>query len=193
MKIIFASQNLHKISEFKALLSDTGIELLSLRDIDISDDIDETGSTYEENALIKAKTIAQRTGEITISDDSGLEIAALNNQPGVYSARFMGHDTSYELKNQALIDQLKDKDNRDACFICAIAIADKTGTWCCRGVVNGIIAPEVQGKGFGYDPIFIPEGYQDSFGVLDISIKNRISHRAKALAQAKQAIVKRYL
>ena len=161
-KIIFATTNQGKVKEVKMILEDLGVEVLSLKDLDINVDIVEDGTTFEENALIKAKTIAKLSNEIVLADDSGLEVDYLDKAPGIMSARYMGEDTSYDIKNQAIIDQLAEAKGkeRSARFVCAIACAMPDGeTFTTRGTIEGEIGYKIEGtEGFGYDPIFyVPE------------------------------------
>ena len=184
-KIIIASNNNGKIIEVKQMLKDKDIELLSMKEAGVNIDIDENGTTFEENALIKAREVMKLTGEITIADDSGLEVDYLDKQPGIYSARFMGHDTSYDIKNKAIIDKLDgiEGDKRSARFVCAMAAVFPDGTELVeRGTMEGRIAYEIKGdNGFGYDPImYIPE-YDKTSAQLSPEEKNNISHRGKAL------------
>ena len=184
-KIIFATGNAGKMKEIREILQDMNMEILSMKEAGIEADIIEDGKTFEENAMIKAKEIAKYTDEIVLADDSGLEIDYLNKEPGIYSARYMGEDTPYEVKNANLLERLKgvEKEKRTARFVCAIACAfpdDRTITT--RGVMEGIIAHEIRGEnGFGYDPIF----YLPEFGCTSAEItpeqKNEVSHRGKAL------------
>lgn len=184
-KIIIASNNNGKIIEVKQMLKDKDIELLSMKEAGVNIDIDENGTTFEENALIKAREVMKLTGEITIADDSGLEVDYLDKQPGIYSARFMGHDTSYDIKNKAIIDKLDgvEGDKRSSRFVCAMAAVFPDGTELVeRGTMEGRIAYEIKGdNGFGYDPImYIPE-YDKTSAQLSPDEKNNISHRGKAL------------
>lgn len=184
-KIIIASNNNGKIIEVKQMLKDKDIELLSMKEAGVNIDIDENGTTFEENALIKAREVMKLTGEITIADDSGLEVDYLDKQPGIYSARFMGHDTSYDIKNKAIIDKLDgvEGDKRSARFVCAMAAVFSDGIELVeRGTMEGRIAYEIKGdNGFGYDPImYIPE-YDKTSAQLSPDEKNNISHRGKAL------------
>jgi len=189
-KIIFATGNQGKMKEIREILSDLDIEVLSLKDAGIDVDIVEDGATFEENAVIKAKTIMELTGETVLADDSGLEIDYLNKEPGIYSARYMGEDTSYRIKNANLISRLEgvQDEQRTARFVCAIAAAFPDGqvvTTC--GTVEGIIGYEERGtNGFGYDPIFYLPEYQKSTAELDSEAKNAISHRGWALREMKK-------
>ena len=182
-EIIVASTNEGKIREIKAMLDQIGIEVKSLKDVFDEDiDIEENGQTFQENALIKAQTICDFIHKPVLADDSGLEVNALNGGPGIYSARFMGHDTSYDIKNQYIIDALKGKD-RGARFVCAMAlcIPDEEPILI-EEYFNGEISDKIEGEnGFGYDPIFyVPELHKTS-AMLTLEEKNQYSHRAKAL------------
>lgn len=191
-RIIFATGNEGKMKEVRMILADLGYEILSLKDIGYDKEIIEDGKTFEENALIKAKTIAKERNEIVLADDSGLEVDYMDKQPGIYSARFLGEDTSYHIKNQYIIDQLKDAkpEERTARFVCAIACAFPDGkTLTTRGTIEGYIGYEERGEnGFGYDPIFMVPEFNCSTSELDIEQKNKISHRGKALEAMKKLI-----
>ena len=184
-KVIFATGNQGKMKEIREILGDLDIELLSLKDAGIHADIVEDGKTFEENAQIKARTICNLTGEIVLADDSGLEIDYLNKEPGIYSARYMGEDTSYHIKNANLIERLNGvpDEKRTARFVCAIAAAFPDGTVrTVRAAMEGRIGYEEKGEnGFGYDPIFYLPEYGCSSAELSMEEKNKISHRGKAL------------
>lgn len=184
-KVIFATGNQGKMKEIREILGDLDIELLSLKDAGIQADIVEDGKTFEENAQIKAKTICDLTGEIVLADDSGLEIDYLNKEPGIYSARYMGEDTSYRIKNANLIERLNGvpDEKRTARFVCAIAAAFPDGTMkTVRATMEGRIGYEEKGEnGFGYDPIFYLPEYGCTSAELSMEEKNKISHRGKAL------------
>lgn len=189
-EIILASNNKDKVKEVKQILCD--YDIVSLKDAGIDVDVEENGTTFEENALIKARAIAKITGKMTMADDSGLEIDYLDKAPGVYSARFMGHDTSYDIKNKALIEKLEGVEGQDrSCrFVCAIAVVFPDGRELVkRGTMEGLLAKEISGEnGFGYDPIvFLPE-YGKTSASLSPEEKNRISHRGKALALIKEEL-----
>ncbi len=191
-KIILASNNNGKIKEFREIFKDMDIELVPMKEAGIDVDIEENGETFEENSLIKARTVCKLSGCITIADDSGLEVDYLGGQPGVYSARFMGHDTSYDIKNKAIIDKLKGVSGKDrsARFVAVIAAVFPDGReLVTRGTMEGIIGQEPLGEnGFGYDPIlFLPE-YNKSSAELAPEEKNKISHRGKALEKMKTAL-----
>ena len=188
-KIILASNNKGKIAEVKEILKDMNVEVISMKEAGLDVDIEENGSTFEENALIKAEAIMKMTGEITIADDSGLEVDYLNKEPGIYSARYMGHDTSYDIKNNAIIQRLEgvNRTDRSARFVCAMAVVFPDGkNIIARGTMEGLIADKPMGEnGFGYDPImYLPE-YQKTSAQLSSEEKNKISHRGKALEKLK--------
>lgn len=190
--IILASNNKDKVKEVKEILK--GYDIISMKEAGIDVDIEENGTTFEENALIKARAFMKLTGQITMADDSGLEIDYLNKAPGVYSARFMGHDTSYDIKNKALIQKLEGVkgSDRSGRFVCAIAVCFPDGREIVkRGTMEGLIAEEIKGdNGFGYDPIvYLPE-YGKTSGELAPEEKNKISHRGKALALIKEELDK---
>ena len=189
MQLLFATNNQGKLTEVRVMLENTGIEVLSLTEAaDLLDkdlasiEVKETGQTFEENALIKARSYGQITGLLTAADDSGLEIKGLNNFPGVVSARWQaGSDAD---RNRALLEKMAAVKNRKAQFVTMICLYDPQikAYKNFRGVVKGKIALEIKGEGgFGYDPIFIPEGYGHSFAQLGSNIKNQISHRQQAL------------
>lgn len=190
-QIIFATGNAHKMLEIKEILSDVDADILSMKDVGIDIDIVEDGLTFEENALIKAREIAKHLPEaIVLADDSGLEIDYLNKEPGIYSARYGGEDTSYDIKNQMLIDRMKEAQDgeRSGRFVCVIAAVFPSGEEkTCRGTIEGVIASEILGtNGFGYDPIvFLPE-YNKSIAQLTSEEKNLISHRGQALRMMKE-------
>lgn len=192
MRIIFATGNEDKMREIRAILADLGMEILSMKEAGIKSDIVEDGATFEENAEIKARAIAGRCRDIVLADDSGLEIDALGGEPGIYSARYMGEDTSYRVKNKNLIDRLEGipDEERTARFVCAIAAVFPDGSSeVVRGTIEGRIGYEERGcNGFGYDPIFIAPEYGCTTAELSEEQKNRISHRGKALEMMKNII-----
>ena len=191
-KVIFATGNQGKMKEIREILGDLDIELLSLKDAGIHADIVEDGKTFEENAQIKAKTICAQTGEIVLADDSGLEIDYLNKEPGIYSARYMGENTDYHIKNANLIQRLEGvpDEKRTARFVCAIAAAFPDGrVETVRGTMEGRIGYEEKGaNGFGYDPIFFLPEYGCTSAELSMEEKNKISHRGKALRAIKDEL-----
>ena len=191
-KIIFATGNEGKMKEVRMILEDLGLPVLSLKDAGITADVEENGTTFEENAQIKAKAIMEMTGALVLADDSGLEVDALDKEPGIYSARYMGHDTSYHIKNQNIIDRLEGKvgEERSARFVCAIAAAFPDGrVLITRGTMEGQIGYEEKGEnGFGYDPIFYLPEYQCYSAELSLEEKNKLSHRGKALRLMKERL-----
>ena len=192
IKIIFASNNEGKIKEVKQICSDMNVEIISMKEAGIELDIEENGTTFEENALIKAEAIMKVTGQVTIADDSGLEVDYLGGEPGVYSARYMGHDMPYDIKNQAIIDRLKGVEEKDrtARFVCAMAAVFPDGRhFTTRGTMEGVIGYEIKGNnGFGYDPIVYLPQYQKTSAELSPEEKNKISHRGEALEKLKNQL-----
>lgn len=191
-RIIFATSNEGKMKEVRMILADLGLEILSMKEAGILADIVEDGKTFEENACIKAGQIQKLAGGIVLADDSGLEVDYLDGAPGIYSARYMGEDTSYDIKNQAIIDKLADAkgEERSARFVCAIAAALPDGRLLTtRGTIEGQIGYEIVGEGgFGYDPIFyLPERGMTT-AQLSPEEKNQISHRGKALEAMKEKL-----
>lgn len=188
-RIIFATGNEGKMREVRMILSDLGYEICSLKDIKLDVEIIENGKTFEENAVIKAETIMKVSDSIVLADDSGLEVDYMDKAPGVYSARFLGETTPYGIKNQYIIDKLKDAegDQRSARFVCAIACsAPGMETVVTRGVIEGRIGYEEKGSnGFGYDPIFYVPEFNCTTAELSLEQKNEISHRGKALKKIK--------
>ena len=185
-KIIIATKNKGKIKEFKNILSDNKFEISSLIDINNLPDINEDGNSFKDNAVKKSRHIFEMTGKPCIADDSGLEIDYLNGAPGVKSSRFCGISTPQKLKNEKIISMMKGaKENeRSAQFKCVIAYTDNNEKKAFDGICKGRISDKPKGEnGFGYDPIFIPEGFDKTFGEIDEDVKNRISHRAKALRE----------
>ena len=186
-RIIFATGNADKMKEIRMILSDIGMEILSMKEAGISADIVEDGATFEENAMIKARAIAKLAPEdIILADDSGLEIDYLNKEPGIYSARFIGEDISYDIKNQAILDLLAGvpKEERTARFVCSIAAVLPDGRkLVTRETMEGYIGDKIAGEnGFGYDPIFCVEKYGCTTAELSEEQKNVICHRGKALS-----------
>ena len=200
-KIIFATGNEHKMIEIRAILSDLGAEILSQKEAGIKADVVEDGATFEENAMIKATEIAKIANQmpeyknaVVLADDSGLEIDYLNKEPGIYSARYMGEDTSYHIKNVNLISRLEGvpDEKRTARFVCAIAAVLPNGEVLhSEGTIEGIIGYEEQGEnGFGYDPIFYLPQYGCTTAQLEPDVKNELSHRGKALRAIKEQLRK---
>ena len=191
-KLIFATGNEHKMQEIRMILADCGYEILSMKEAGIEADIVEDGKTFEENATIKAEAIRKMTNCLVLADDSGLEVDYLDKAPGIYSARFMGEDTSYKIKNQAIIDKLTGvpDEERTARFVCAIAAAFPDGTTITRrSTIEGRIGYEERGEnGFGYDPIFFLPEKGKTTAELSPEEKNSISHRGNALRLIKEVI-----
>ena len=194
-RIIFATGNQNKMEEIHMILADLGMPIYSMKEAGIDIDIVEDGTTFEENAQIKAKAIAKYLpDDIILADDSGLEIDYLNKEPGIYSARYMGEDTSYRIKNQNLIDRLEGvpDEKRTARFVCAIAAVFPDGKeLIVRGTIEGRIGYEERGEnGFGYDPIFYLPDRDISTAQLSREEKNSISHRGNALRKMKELLEK---
>jgi len=196
MEIVLATGNLHKVKEIKDILKGLGLKFLTLQDFPKITYIVEDGKTFEENAVKKAREIARLTGRLALADDSGLEAEALNNAPGIYSARFAGEKAADSANNKKLIGLLKGirLARRKARFVCVIAIAEPEGRiYTAKGELKGIIALRPAGKrGFGYDPLFIVPRYKKTVAQLSDGVKNSISHRSKALKKAK-GILKQFL
>lgn len=194
-KIVFATTNQGKVREVKMILQDLGVEIVSLKEMNIKADIEENGNTFEENALIKAKAIQKLTNCIVLADDSGLEVDYLDKAPGIMSARYMGEDTSYDIKNQAILDQLRDAkgSERRARFVCAMACAMPDGeTFTTRGIIEGEIGYKMEGtEGFGYDPIFYVPEFRCTTAQLTPEQKNKVSHRGIALEKMKKILVQK--
>ena len=193
-RIIFATSNEGKMREIRAIMADSGYEVVSLKEAGISVDVEENGTTFEENAIIKASTIAKATGELVLADDSGLEVDYMNKAPGVYSARFLGEDTDYVVKNNYILEKLQGvpKEERSARFVCVIALCNPDGICITRrATIEGYIGYEIRGEnGFGYDPIFMVDEYNKTTAELSMEEKNKISHRAKALRAIKEQLAK---
>lgn len=183
-KLVFATNNAHKLDEIRAILG-SKIEILSLNDIDCHADIPETADTLEGNAALKAQYIYKNFGLDCFADDTGLEVEALNGAPGIYSARYAGgegHDSEANMKK--LLAEMEGKENRKARFRTAICLIEDGKEHLFEGIVNGEIIQERRGgSGFGYDPVFVPEGYTETFAEMGNDEKNKISHRARAVAK----------
>ena len=183
MKLVFATNNRHKLDEVRAIVGDR-VEVLSLNDIDCHDDIPETADTLQGNALIKARYIYDKYGIDCFADDTGLEVDALDGAPGVYSARYAGEECNSEANMNKLLHNLTGESNRNAQFRTVIALIIKGEEKLFNGIVKGSIAEEKKGdSGFGYDPIFIPEGFSESFAQMSSDMKNSMSHRYRATEQ----------
>lgn len=193
-KIVFATGNKGKVKEIQMILADLGVEVTTMKEEGIFVDVDENGTTYEENAMIKAREVAKHTDAIVMADDSGLEIDHLNKEPGIYSARYMGEDTSYRIKNANLIERLSGvaDEERTARFVCAIAAVLPDGReLTSRGVIEGRIGYEEKGEnGFGYDPIFYVPEFGKTTAQLTEEEKNKVSHRGRALEIMKEELKK---
>ena len=195
-KIVFATGNKDKMREIREIMADCEVEIFSMKEAGIDVDIVENGTTFEENALIKAKAIAEHTDAIVLADDSGLEIDALNKEPGIYSARYMGEDTYYTVKNRNLIERLEGvpKEQRTARFVCAIAAVLPGGKeLVTRQTMEGYIGYEPEGEnGFGYDPICVLEEYGGSSAARSREQKNAISHGGKALRAMRDMLLSQW-
>jgi len=189
--LLLGTRNPGKLREITSILEGSGWSFSSLQEFDHVGSAEENGVTYSENAIAKAQFYAAATGLVALADDSGLEVAALDGAPGVYSARYAGENASDADRRQLLLSELSKTSNTDrrARFVCVVAIADPAGTILnvSEGICNGTLTFSPRGDGgFGYDPLFIPDGYTQTFAELPETIKNRISHRALALVQTKQ-------
>ena len=181
MKLVFATNNLNKLKEVQEMLPNS-IEILSLKDINCFDEIDETETTLEGNARLKASYITEKFGYNCFADDTGLEVTILGGKPGVYSARFAGEPSNSENNMQKLLHELKEEENRKAQFRTAICLNLDGKQFLFEGVCKGEILTKKQGvEGFGYDPIFQPKGYDQSFATMQRNEKNKISHRGLAI------------
>ena len=192
MRIIFATGNEGKMREIRMIMEDLGLEILSMKEAGLKADIDENGTTFEENAVIKAKGIAALCNDIVLADDSGLEIDALNKEPGVFSARYLGEDTDYHIKNMNLVERLNGvpDEERTARFVCAIAAALPDGRVLeTKAAMEGRIGYEERGEhGFGYDPIFMLPEYGKTTAEIEPELKNELSHRGIALRLMKEKL-----
>ena len=191
MKIVLATQNAHKIEEMTQILGNTA-EVLSLSAFPLDHELPETGETLRENALEKARYVAQKFGVNCLADDTGLEVDALNGAPGVYSARYAGEDKNPAKNMEKLLHELQGQTNRKARFKTVLALILDGREYLFEGAVEGVILQERQGeKGFGYDPVFLPDGFSQSFAEMDPTQKNEISHRGRALQQLKLFLAQR--
>jgi XTP/dITP diphosphohydrolase len=194
-EIIFATGNAGKAREVAMMFADMDVEVKTLKEAGIDADIIEDGSTFMENAIIKAKTVAQYTSQIVLADDSGLVIDYLNGEPGIYSARYMGEDTSYDVKNKKILERMQDVPDaeRSARFVCAMAAVMPDGEVIeTEGVMEGRIGYQIAGKnGFGYDPIFYLPEFGASSAEITAEQKNAVSHRGKALRMMQKELQKR--
>lgn len=193
-KIVLASRNKHKIKELRSTLAPLGIKLKSSDDFPELEEVVEDKSTLEGNALKKARYFYNETGLPALSDDTGLEVDALDGRPGVYSARYAGESATYQDNTDKLLDELSgvNMENRSAQFRTVAALVTDDETYTFEGICRGTILKEERGdKGFGYDPVFRPEGYEQTFAELDAEIKNKISHRGKAIEKLKDFLNKK--
>ncbi len=194
IKLILASNNAKKMKELREILSDMDVEILSQRTAGCDFEVDETGTTFAENAYLKAKAVFDATGEMTVADDSGLMVEALGGEPGVYSARYApgGHDATDKERYEYLLKKMGDAVNRRAKFVSSICCLLPDGRIIrTEGECCGQILTQPYGEGgFGYDPVFMPDGYDESMAQLGTEIKNKISHRAHALAKFKEELRK---
>ena len=192
MKLVFATNNRHKLDEVRAIVGDK-VEVLSLNDIGCHDDIPETADTLQGNALIKARYIYEKFGVDCFTDDTGLEVEALDGAPGVYSARYAGEECDSEANMQKLLQNLTGKSNRNAQFRTVIALIIKGEEKLFNGIVKGTITEEKRGdSGFGYDPVFVPEGFSESFAQMSGDMKNSISHRYRATQELSNYLKENY-
>lgn len=192
MKLVFATNNIHKLDEVRAIVGDR-VEVLSLNDIGCHDDIPETADTLQGNALIKARYIYEKFGVDCFADDTGLEVEALDGAPGVYSARYAGEECDSEANMKKLLQNLTGKSNRNAQFRTVIALIIKGEEKLFNGIVKGTITEEKRGdSGFGYDPVFVPEGFSESFAQMSGDMKNSISHRYRATLELSNYLKENY-
>lgn len=192
MKLVFATNNRHKLDEVRAIVGDK-VEVLSLNDIGCHDDIPETADTLQGNALIKARYIYEKFGVDCFADDTGLEVEALDGAPGVFSARYAGEECDSEANMQKLLQNLTGKSNRNAQFRTVIALIIKGEEKLFNGIVKGTITEEKRGdSGFGYDPVFVPEGFSESFAQMSGDMKNSISHRYRATQELSNYLKENY-
>jgi len=189
MKLVIATRNRHKLEEIQTIFNLPGLELLSSFDFPEIPDVDETGTTFAENAELKARALAGATGLWSLADDSGLVVDALGGAPGIFSARFAGEPVNYSANNEKLMQLMQGKTDRRARFRCALALASPDGElFAIEGCCEGRIIDQLRGaEGFGYDPLFVPEGEMMTFAEMPAERKNQISHRARALAAAAKA------
>lgn len=184
MRLIVATHNQHKLVEIRALLAQTNLDIVGLKDLEFDFDIEENADSFIDNALLKAKTIQSfYPNDMILADDSGFSVLALDNKPGVHSSRFLGHDTPDYIKNQEILKLMENVSNRKAMFTSAMAIVYKHNEFVTQQVVYGTVSQQARGTGsFGYDPLFIPEHSDKTFAE-DLAYKSKVSHRAKALKE----------
>ncbi|MBN1269216.1 MAG: XTP/dITP diphosphatase [Kiritimatiellae bacterium] len=188
MKLVLATRNPHKLREIREIFALPGLEIVSALDFPDVPEVVEDGDTFQENAIKKAMVLAMATKHWALADDSGLEVDALGGEPGVRSARFAGEPVDYEANNRRLLELLKDESNRRARFRCVLALSSPGGrVQIVEGTCEGTITREARGSsGFGYDPLFVPDGYSRTFAEMDAAEKNKLSHRARALEKARE-------
>jgi len=192
-QIVLGTHNPHKIREICAILNGLPLEILTMNDFPKITEVGETGKTFAENALLKAREVYRQSGITTLSDDSGLEVDALGGAPGIYSARYAGEAKDSAANNRKLLKELQDvpEHEREAQFRCVVAIAGLGVEQVAEGIVRGMIAYEPRGKhGFGYDPLFIPDGFYQTFSEMGDGLKNQISHRSQAFRKAREVLKK---
>lgn len=193
-EIVLASSNQGKVREVEMMMKDMGIRVIPLSETSFTEEIEENGATFEENAVIKARAVAEKLQVPVLADDSGLEIDYLDKAPGIYSARYLGHDTPYSIKNQMILEKLEGvaDERRSARFVCSMALAFPDGkVLTTTATMEGRIAYEIKGEnGFGYDPIFYLPEFHMSSAEISPEQKNEISHRGKALRMMKEEIAK---
>ena len=195
MELILASNNAGKLREMRQLLSEMGVKVLSQREAGCDFEVEETGSSFEENAFLKASAVTHATGRPAVADDSGLMVDALDGAPGIYSARFSGsHDDSDETRCRYLLQKLEGVSNRRAKFVCCVCCTFPNGDILrARGECPGEILTQPRGDGgFGYDPVFRPDGYEQSMAELETDVKNQISHRGQAVRKFREELEKYY-
>lgn len=192
MKLLLATNNKHKVKEMTEIFADMDYEIISPKDIGLVLDVDENGTTFAENATIKAKAFCEASGYAALADDSGLVVECLGGEPGVYSARYGGEGLDDAGRTQLLLKNMEGKTDRRAAFVCAIAMVFPDGRLLTsEGECRGNIAQKAySSRGFGYDPVFVPEGFDKTFTELGAEIKNPISHRGRALAELKKKLEK---
>lgn len=189
MELILATTNTHKLAEIRKMMPD-GFKISSLTDVNFNEQIIEDGASFEENALIKARAVYRYTGKNSFADDSGLIVDALDGEPGIYSARYAGPDADDGENLRLVLSRMRGKENRKARFVAAIALIINGQEHVFKGVVEGRLANEAAGSnGFGYDPAFIPAGFEQTFGQLPPEVKQELSHRARAVEQMNQFLM----
>jgi len=192
-QVVLGTHNPNKIREIRVILNGLALEILTMNDFPEIAEVEETGKTFAENALLKAWAVYQQSGILTLSDDSGLEVDALNGAPGIYSARYAGEAKDYAANNRKLLEELQDvpEHQREAQFRCVVAIVGPEVDQVVEGIVRGMIIYEPRGQhGFGYDPLFVPDGFSQTFSEMGDELKNQISHRSQAFRKARKVVEK---